>query len=174
MRSNTIADFIQRSSAEFIQSVRAMTPGLGVVACCCLWGIDTYRDVKKSLLSTKCAELLLLMKEANKGIGKMTEEVLFCLNILMSDDAMSYQQEGLQALLRHFSDDLLAATQDALLSHQLRIPRNNEESPSDSAGTVMSERESDKQDARIAHLRTIRWMAKRLKSLLEGLSDKSD
>ena len=114
------------------------------------------------------------MKEANKGIGKVPEDVVFCLNILMSDDAMSYQQEGLQALLRHFSDDLLSATQDALLSHQLRIPGKNEESPSGSTATVVSERESDKQDARIAQLRSIRWMAKRLKSLLEGLSDKSD
>ena len=174
MRSSAIAEFIQRSSAEFIEFVRAMAPGLGVVACCCLWGIDTYRDVKKSLLSTKCSELLLLVKEAHMGIGKVPEDVVFCLNLLMSDDAMSYQQEGLQALLRHFSDDLLSATQDALLSHQLRIPRNNEESPSDSAATVLSERESDKQDARIAQLRSIRWMAKRLKSLLEGLSDKSD
>ena len=177
-RDATVANYLLQLSTHFKGSIHSLSPGLRLLAYCCMWGLDGFCDLNAAKFSTTCSELLHLWNDEHlltNGSGKAHDELLFCLNVLASeDDPFSQCSSDLKDCLKRFIDDVLHATQEKLISDTCCITHTSKEPHPDNSNVadIISERESDKKEARRNQLLDIRGAAKRLLSLMEGLSDK--
>lgn len=167
-RDDTVAVHLLSHHSYLIENIQKLSPGLGLVACCCIWELDAFRDVKTAQLSSTCRELLLLWRDEHP-----TDELLFCLNVLSSEEYAFYDcAADMKELLRRFTDDVLTTAQEKLTGDKHSIASHSISQQPDNVADIVSDRESDKREARRGQLQDIRGSAKRLRSLLEGSSDK--
>ena len=173
-RDLTLADHIFQNYAKLMVSIQALSPGLRLVACCCIWELEAFKDTKAALLLSICTEVVHLWSE-EQLTARIYEELLFCLNVLISEDYEFYEcSADFKDILKRFIDDVLTTAQEKLTTDKynniasIRKVRHQPDEVSD----FISERESDKTEALKSQLQDIRGLAKRMRSLLEGTSDK--